>query len=140
MREYLFFVYIMASKSRVLYTGITSNLHARVFQQKTGEYEGFTKRYRVHRLVYFECWKYVHSAIAREKQIKVWTRQQRVKLIESINPTWEDLAADWFSSERVTHPNEMYLKHDPHSTQTFSTATDQPLRLPKCHSNGHSEL
>src|ERR1700745_4365976 len=63
MREYKFFVYIMASKSRVLYTGITNDLPVRVFQHKTGRFAGFTKQYRVHRLVYFESFRYVRSAI-----------------------------------------------------------------------------
>ena len=98
-RHYLFFVYIMASKSRVLYTGITNDLPVRVFQHKTGRFAGFTKQYRVHRLVYFESFQYVRSAIAREKEIKHWIRQRRVELIQSLNPTWEDLAASWFSEE-----------------------------------------
>ena len=66
MREHTFFVYIMASKSRVLYTGISNDLPVRVFQHKTGRSDGFTKQYRVHRLVYFESFQYVRSAIARE--------------------------------------------------------------------------
>ena len=66
MREHTFFVYIMASKSRVLYTGISNDLPVRVFQHKTGRCDGFTKQYRVHRLVYFESFQYVRGAIARE--------------------------------------------------------------------------
>ena len=83
MREYKFSVYIMASKSRVLYTGVTNDLPVRVSQHKTGRFAGFTKQYQVHRLVYFESFQYVRSAIAREKEIKHWTRQRRVELIES---------------------------------------------------------
>lgn len=93
MREYKFFVYIMARESRVLYTGITNDLPVRVFEHKTRRFAGFTKQYQVHRLVYVESFRYVRSAIAREKEIKHWTRQRRVELIESLNPTWEDLAA-----------------------------------------------
>ena len=92
MREYSFYVYIMASKSRVIYTGVTSALRRRVFEHKTGRIPSFTKKYKVHGLVYFESWQFVRSAIAREKEIKHWTRQRRVELIESTNPTWEDLA------------------------------------------------
>ena len=89
MREYLFFVYIMASKSRVIYVGFANDLHVRIFQHKSGRYEGFTKRYNVNRLVYFESYKYVNSAIAREKELKGWRREKRVALIESANPTWK---------------------------------------------------
>ena len=74
MREYIFYVYIVSSKSRVIYTGITNALRRRVFEHKTGRIPGFTEKYKVHRLVYFESWKYVRSAIAREKEIKRWTR------------------------------------------------------------------
>jgi len=92
MREYTFYVYIMASKSRVIYTGLTNALSRRVFEHKTGRIPGFTQKYKVHRLVYFESWQYIRSAIAREKEIKHWIRQRRVELIESTNPRWEDLA------------------------------------------------
>ena len=92
--DYKFFVYIMASKSRVLYTGTTNDLAVRVFQHKTERLDGFTKQYRVHRLVYFES-----------LEIKHWIRQRRVDLIDSINPTWEDLAASWFSEELLAEPN-----------------------------------
>lgn len=94
MREFDYFVYIMASRSRVLYTGVTNNLSRRVFEHKSDRIEGFTKRYRVHRLVYFESYNYVEDAIKREKEVKRWVRQRRVELIESMNPTWEDLAVD----------------------------------------------
>lgn len=119
MRECKFFVYIMASKSRVLYTGITNDLAVRVFQHKTARFAGFTKQYRVHRLVYFESFRYVRSAIVREKEIKHWTRQRRVELIESMNATWEDLAVTWFSEELLTDPNApAVMKHDPAKIQS----------------------
>jgi len=85
----------MASKSRVLYVGITGFLYSRVLQHKSGEVEGFTKRYKVTRLVYYETYKYVNNAIARETEVKKWSRAKKVALIERLNPTWEDLAADW---------------------------------------------
>ena len=97
-----FFVYIMASKSRVLYTGMTNSLRKRAFEDKNDLIEGFTKRYRCHRLVYFESFDDVRNAINREKQIKSWTRAKRVALIESINPTWEDLAEGWFGKHQYT--------------------------------------
>ena len=94
MRSY--FVYVMASRSRVLYVGVTGNLVARVLQHKTGSVDGFTSRYRVVRLVHFEETDYVHSALAREKQIKGWRRERKIALIEQANPLWQDLAADWY--------------------------------------------
>jgi putative endonuclease len=92
-----YFVYILASRSRNLYTGITNHLERRVYQHKKGEIPGFTTRYRIHRLVYFETLGSVNAAIAREKQIKAWTRAKRVALVEKHNPTWDDLATDWYS-------------------------------------------
>ena len=94
-RERSYYVYIMASRSLNLYTGVTNNLHCRALEHKRGEIEGFTKRYRIERLVYYEMFKYVGNAIAREKQIKAWTRAKRLALIKSMNPTWQDLAEDW---------------------------------------------
>jgi len=90
-----YYVYIMASRSRTLYTGMTGDLYRRALQHKSGEIEGFTKRYHVNRLVYYEAFKYVTHAIAREKQIKAWTRAKRLALIKSENPTWQDLAEGW---------------------------------------------
>jgi putative endonuclease len=89
------YVYILSSRSRVLYTGVTVNLMARVLQHKGGETEGFTKRYHVNRLMYYETFQYVNNAIARETEIKKWRREKKVALIERDNPLWDDLAADW---------------------------------------------
>jgi putative endonuclease len=96
-REYRFFVYIMSSKSRVIYTGMTNDLVERVLEHKSLKVKGFTKKYKITRLVYFESLKYADNCIDREKQVKDWTRAKRVALIESMNPTWED--ADWFDSD-----------------------------------------
>jgi putative endonuclease len=87
-----YWVYIMASKSRTLYVGVTNNLERRVYQHKALCIEGFTKRYNITRLVYFEEAPDVRSAIEREKQLKRWSRQKKVALIESLNPDWYDLA------------------------------------------------
>ena len=75
----------------MLYTGVTSNLPGRVWQHKNDVTEGFTKKYGVHTLVYFELHEVMASAISREKQIKNWQRKWKVKLIEKQNPTWRDL-------------------------------------------------
>jgi len=91
-----YYVYIMTNKSRTLYTGVTSDLEKRVWQHKRGKGSIFTSRYRINQLVYFESCPDVLDAIAREKQIKGWLRKKKVALVESINPNWEDLSADWF--------------------------------------------
>jgi putative endonuclease len=98
MDEKHYYVYIVASKSRVIYTGITNGLRKRVWQHKSGEMEGFTKQFRCSRLVYFETFHDVRNAIAREKQIKAFRREKNVALIEAENPTWEDLAGNWYEN------------------------------------------
>jgi putative endonuclease len=94
-REKRYYVYILASKSRVPYVGVTGFLMPRVIQHKTGAVVGFTQRYKVNRLVYYEAFQYVNNAIARETEIKKWRREKKIALIAPSNPTWEDLAADW---------------------------------------------
>lgn len=93
--EKLYSVYMVASRSRTLYVGFTSDLSLRVMQHREGRYAGFTEDYHCHRLVWFERFTDPSSAIAREKQIKRWRREKKVFLIEGENPTWEDLAEDW---------------------------------------------
>jgi putative endonuclease len=82
-------------RSHVLYTGITGNLVRRVWQHKNKTVPGFTARYNLTRLVYFERFVYPDAAIAREKEIKGWRRSKKIKLIESMNPHWNDLAERW---------------------------------------------
>src|SRR5258708_17717635 len=74
---------------------MTNDLFDRVMQHKKGEIEGFTKKYKINRLVYFEKFRYVNNCIAREKQLKGFSRIKKIGLIEAMNPTWEDFAADW---------------------------------------------
>lgn len=88
-------VYILASRSRVLYIGVTSDLFRRMWEHRTGVVEGFTSKYRVSRLVHFEALPSPAEAIAREKQLKSWRREKKVKLIEAANPEWRDLSEDW---------------------------------------------
>ena len=92
-----FYVYIMTNRSRshVLYTGITGNLPKRVFQHENKLVPGFTSRYNLTRLVYYEQFVYPDAAIAREKEIKGWRRSKKIRLIESMNPHWQDLAVSW---------------------------------------------
>jgi putative endonuclease len=80
----------------VLYTGITHDLAGRVWQHKEGKIEGFTKRYNVDKLVYYESYADVNEAILREKQIKGWLRSKKVSLIEEDNESWEDLSQGWY--------------------------------------------
>lgn len=87
-----FCVYIMASKSGVLYTGITNNLAVRVRQHKQGRIPGFTAKYHVNCLVWFETHTSIRAAISHEKSIKGWVRTKKITLIESMNPTWKDLS------------------------------------------------
>ena len=86
-----YYVYILSSTNGVLYVGMTNDLIHRVAQHKQGAIAGFTKRYNVNQLVYFEHTHHVDAAIVREKQIKKWVREKKVALIESRNPHWVDL-------------------------------------------------
>ncbi len=90
-----FFVYILASKKcGVLYIGVTNDLTRRVQEYKAGIIEGFTKKYFVHKLVYFETYTFILEAIKREKQLKKWNREWKIGLIEKQNPNWLDLASE----------------------------------------------
>jgi putative endonuclease len=93
-----YYVYILASRSRVLYTGVTRDLLRRVHQHRHGQIAGFTRRYHVTRLVYFEETPSARVAFEREHQIKGWTREKRIQLVEAANAGWWDLAKDWFES------------------------------------------
>ena len=102
-----YYVYMMANRSRVvLYTGITNSLMRRVWQHQNGEVEGFTKTYKVNRLVYYERFNHPRDAIAREKEIKGWRREKKSALVESMNPKWADLSPMLFQHTRVI-PNEV---------------------------------
>ncbi len=89
MKKY--FVYILSSKNKVLYVGMTDNLSRRIFEHKQRLVEGFTKKYNVNILVYYESQPDLESAIKREKQLKNWHRQWKINLIEEINKDWKDL-------------------------------------------------
>jgi len=91
-----YYVYFMSNRSKTIYTGVTGHLRTKVWQHKTGQFEGFTKKYKLDRLVYLEKYRYVRNAIAREKQLKRWSRIKKIRLIVSVNPTWRDLAEEWF--------------------------------------------
>ena len=94
-----YYIYIMANRSRTLYVGMTNNLERRVFEHRNHLIDGFTKKYRITRLVYFEETSNVESAIFREKQIKSWRRDKKLNLIGAVNPAWDDLAESWFEEQ-----------------------------------------
>ncbi len=91
----LYYVYIVASKSRAIYVGMTAFLMNRILRHRAGEGGTFTRKYKIHRLVYYEAFHSVAAAIARETEIKKWRREKKVALIVQKNPTWEDIAAEW---------------------------------------------
>lgn len=91
-----YYVYILSSRSKTLYTGMTNDLNSRVWEHKQNE-QGFTARYNITQLVYFEEYDDPTTAIQREKQIKAWRREKRVELVNSMNPEWRDLSSEWYS-------------------------------------------
>ena len=93
------YVYIMSNRFKILYTGVTSDLPRRVYQHKQKLVKGFTKKYNLTKLVYYEAGDEIRSAIQREKQIKGWLRRRKVDLIESMYPPWDDLSKGWFDAE-----------------------------------------
>lgn len=94
-RKKQYYVYIMTNKSKTLYVGITNNIEKRVYEHKNKFVPGFTKKYNITRLIYFETFADVYSAIAREKTIKGWLRKKKIELITKANPDWQDLSRQW---------------------------------------------
>ena len=95
-----YYVYIMASQRRVLYIGITSHIEIRVRQHKQHAFGGFTAKYNVTNLVYFERYGSVGKATRREKELKSWRREKKIDLIEPSNPKWRDLSYGWYQVVR----------------------------------------
>jgi putative endonuclease len=93
MRQY--YLYFLASKTKVLYIGVTNNLERRLYEHKHKIVKGFTSKYNVNRLVYYEVYSDIRYAIAREKQLKAGPRRKKVELIEKENKDWRDLTEDW---------------------------------------------
>jgi len=94
-----YYIYILTNKSGTLYTGVTGNLKRRVWQHKTKEVKGFTRKYNIDKLIYYETFGDVWSAIAREKQIKGWVRRRKLELIGSMNAEWRDLSEGWYDTD-----------------------------------------
>ena len=93
-----YYVYIMTNRSRTLYVGVTNDLERRVHEHKSESIEGFTKRYKIHRLVYFDATPNIEGAISREKEIKKWRRSKKIDLVEAANPGWKDLSEGWYEA------------------------------------------
>jgi len=93
--DHKYWVYIVASRSGTLYIGMTNNIERRMWEHKSGEFEGFASKYHCDCLVYYESFSEVVKAINREKQLKGWVRRKKTALIESVNPRWQDLAEKW---------------------------------------------
>ena len=96
-----YYVYIMTNKSRTLYTGVTNDLMRRVHEHKNKLVKGFTSKYNIQYLVFYESTTDIHAALAREKQIKGWLRSKKTALIDSMNPTWKDLSEEWFALPQI---------------------------------------
>lgn len=101
MADRTYYVYILTNLSRTLYIGMTNNLERRMYEHRMKTVRGFASEYSVSMLAYHEAYSRPSDAIAREKQLKGWSTAKKIGLIESLNPGWEDLAADWFSAEHV---------------------------------------
>ena len=99
MDERVYSAYIVASRSRTLYIGVTGDLRKRIFQHKWKEFEGFSATYNCDRLVWFETYQQIVDAIRRETQLKKWNRAKKLTLIERMNPAWVDLSRDWYEYE-----------------------------------------
>lgn len=107
-----YYVYIMTNKSRTLYTGVTNNLIRRVYEHKNKLVPGFTSKYNIQFLVYYEAGNDINAAIAREKQIKGWLRSKKIALIDSMNPQWKDLSVEWDMSNVIMSESNESAKEE----------------------------
>jgi putative endonuclease len=94
--ERVYYIYILASETGTLYVGVTNDIEGRMHQHKSAQVKGFTQKYKVKKLLYYEEFDDIYLAIAREKEIKKWRREKKVALFEQSNPGWVDLSKDWF--------------------------------------------
>src|SRR5580765_1056545 len=130
--ENVSYIYMMGSASRrALYMGVTVPLYKRVWQHKNNLGGYFTSKYKCYRLVYFEQFANVETAIAREKEIKGWRREKKDKLVESVNPGWKDLAADWYPEGLLKDgvPVRIQFKRDTRSLRPTRTLKTTRARL-----------
>jgi len=128
MKDY--YVYIMASRSRTLYPGVSNNLERRVAQHKQKLLPGFTAEYRIDRLVCFEHLGDIRAAIQREKQIKGWIREKKLALIKSVNPGWCDLSESWFPGAKASMTSRVSGKSASCRRADEKTNADSSRSLP----------
>jgi putative endonuclease len=107
-----YYVYIMSNRRHTIYTGVTNDLPRRVWQHKLKQAPGFTSRYGCTMLVYYEVTEDIRAAIAREKQIKGWTREKKTGLIRELNPEWLDLSLNWALREAVGRVPDSSLRSE----------------------------
>ncbi|MHB1391121.1 MAG: GIY-YIG nuclease family protein [Thermoleophilia bacterium] len=129
-----YYIYIMANRSRTLYVGVTNNLERRIFEHRNHLVDGFTKKYRITRLVYIEETSNVESAIMREKQIKSWRRDKKLNLIDGMNPAWDDLADGWFE-EQIRDRGEQVYGMGEQIPRRFAPRNDRQEQIPRCARN-----
>ncbi len=95
---HIYYVYMLTNKSNtVIYIGVTNDVRRRVWEHKKGIYKGFTQKYACNKIVYYEDYKWIQDAIAREKQLKAGSRQKKIDLINTENQAWKDLSIDWYN-------------------------------------------
>jgi putative endonuclease len=106
MKDHNYFVYMLSNTlNTVIYTGVTNNLERRMLEHKSKHNSGFSAKYNCNKLVYFEEFRWIKEAIAREKQIKSGSRSRKLNLINSMNPGWADLSKDWFTDNDISSYN-----------------------------------
>jgi putative endonuclease len=130
MNERRYSVYIMASRSHNLYIGVTNSIVRRVREHKNHTFDGFTARYNVDKLVWYETYPYIRTAIAREKQLKRWVREKKIQLIEEMNPTWQDLSAEWKKPILPLQTNRRSF--DSSGERQAASAQDDKLEVDDC--------
>ena len=99
LKTHFYYVYMLTNKANtVIYIGVTNDVRRRIWEHKQGIYKGFTQNYACNKLVYYEDYQQIQDAIAREKQLKAGSRQNKIDLINSTNPNWNDLSFDWYEN------------------------------------------
>ncbi|MBU1101970.1 MAG: GIY-YIG nuclease family protein [Bacteroidetes bacterium] len=101
-----YYIYIMTNNSKTLYIGMTNNLERRVYEHKNSLVKGFTSKYKITKLVYYEMTNDVNTALNREKQLKNWRREWKINLIESLNPEWKDLSEEWIRDSDISQDDK----------------------------------
>jgi putative endonuclease len=139
-----YFVYILGSLSGTLYIGVTSRLEKRIFQHRQHATNGFTSKYDVDRLLYWESYDDIRKAIDREKQLKGWRREKKVRLISSLNPHWVDLSRSWYEvlmskGRDASTPPARTQAFEPHFAQHDNWPGAKPIAITACEPRPNKE-